>query len=272
MNNKLTDILAYYQKKWNLLALEQSIITHSSLLQRVLYNQQQAIIKVPLDPQEKLASELMLVLQDKGLAVKVYEHHQGTLLMQYIAPTTTPLHQMALDPKNILPTKIICELAQRISKTPYTKKLKLTLLKDYFNSLTKHDNIAHPILQEGATLATKLLMSQKPPVVLHGDLHHRNILLKQDKTTFFIDPKALYGEEIFDYLPLLFNPTKEIATDKERFKFHIEYISSFVNYPKKTIYQWAFVYACLSASWYIEDKQDPSLPLIVALLAKEKMY
>ncbi len=54
-------------------------------------------------------------------------------------------------------------------------------------------------------LAQELLLSQGEPVLLHGDLHHYNLLQHQD-TWLAIDPKGVVGEREFEIGAFLRNP------------------------------------------------------------------
>ena len=56
-----------------------------------------------------------------------------------------------------------------------------------------------------------LLASQAPPVLLHGDLHHYNILSAQRAPWLAIDPKGLSGEPLYETGALLRNPTPQVA-------------------------------------------------------------
>lgn len=55
-------------------------------------------------------------------------------------------------------------------------------------------------------LFAELLASSGPPVVLHGDLHHDNVLSAPDGRWLAIDPKGVVGEREFEVYALLRNP------------------------------------------------------------------
>ena len=64
------------------------------------------------------------------------------------------------------------------------------------------------LLEEAETLFTELSTSMAEPVLLHGDLHHDNILAAEREPWLAIDPKGLIGEpayemgEVYDFRSL----------------------------------------------------------------------
>jgi streptomycin 6-kinase len=56
------------------------------------------------------------------------------------------------------------------------------------------------------SVANVLLSSPQDEVVLHGDLHHGNILDFGTRGWLAIDPKGLLGERGFDYANIFTNP------------------------------------------------------------------
>ncbi len=57
-----------------------------------------------------------------------------------------------------------------------------------------------------------LLASSAEPVLLHGDLHHGNILQSGDAAWVAIDPKGVIGEPAYEVGALLRNPMPDIAS------------------------------------------------------------
>ena len=64
------------------------------------------------------------------------------------------------------------------------------------------------LVEEAETLFTELIPSQAEMNLLHGDLHHGNILAASRRPWLAIDPKGVVGEAAFDTGALLYNPTE----------------------------------------------------------------
>ena len=67
------------------------------------------------------------------------------------------------------------------------------------------------LVTEAQRLYVDLLASSAPAVLLHGDLHHGNIL-RHGEDWVAIDPKGVIGEPAYECGPLLFNPLPQVAS------------------------------------------------------------
>ncbi len=72
------------------------------------------------------------------------------------------------------------------------------------------------ILAEAAATARELLAESREIDVLHGDLHHGNILDIGPRGWLAIDPKRLLGDRGFEFANIFCNPDLETATELKR--------------------------------------------------------
>jgi streptomycin 6-kinase len=100
-------------------------------------------------------------------------------------------------------------------------------------------------------------MFEKYPerVLLHGDLHHDNLLLREDGTYGIIDPKSVVGPEILDVARFLKN---EIDTQydipvKEHMYRAALAISEALDYPLEDVIKVYFMEVILGNVWCLED-------------------
>jgi streptomycin 6-kinase len=97
-----------------------------------------------------------------------------------------------------------------------------------------------------------LLRSSPPPVLLHGDLHHHNILSAQREPWLVIDPKGLAGDPAYDVGAWLKNPMPwllEQADPKAIQERRIRQFSSELGIDAQRLRSWGFVNAVLSGLW-----------------------
>jgi len=93
-------------------------------------------------------------------------------------------------------------------------------------------------------------------VVLHGDLHHLNILAATREPWLAIDPKGVIGDRAFEPATFLLNQLPiglretEIVGLLER---RISIFSEVLSVPRERIIGWLRSFAVLSAWWSIED-------------------
>lgn len=92
-------------------------------------------------------------------------------------------------------------------------------------------------------MANVLLSSPHNEVVLHGDLHHGNILDFGTRGWLAIDPKGLLGERGFDYAniftnPDLAEPTRPVAIEPETFTQRVNIVSEIARIERQRLLMW----------------------------------
>lgn len=100
--------------------------------------------------------------------------------------------------------------------------------------------------------------------MLHGDVHHQNILDFGSRGWLAIDPKRLRGERGFDYANLFCNPDVETAVAAGRLARQVEVVVEAAGLERKRLLQWIVAWAGLSATWWLQDGEPPESEHIVA--------
>lgn len=105
-------------------------------------------------------------------------------------------------------------------------------------------------------LFAELLPSSAPPVLLHGDLHHYNILAAEREPWLALDPKGVAGEPAYEVGALLRNPTPQIAQEPELSRLllrRIDQLAQILELDRRRLIGWAVAQAVLSAWWSYEE-------------------
>lgn len=103
----------------------------------------------------------------------------------------------------------------------------------------------------------ELLSSSGEQVLLHGDLHHFNILSSDRNSWLAIDPKGVIGEREYEICAFMRNPGPQLLTTmntKQVILRRIDQIVEHMGFERERILLWSFVNAVLVAWWCIEDK------------------
>lgn len=106
------------------------------------------------------------------------------------------------------------------------------------------------------TLFVELLSSSSQPVLLHGDLHHENVLSDNRQRWRVIDPKGLVGEPAYEVGSLLRNPMDRILSvaDPAKLTLHrVAVLSEVLGFEPERMMAWGMAQAVLSAWWHWED-------------------
>jgi streptomycin 6-kinase len=94
------------------------------------------------------------------------------------------------------------------------------------------------------------------PELLHGDLHHENILYSEQKGWMAIDPKGVTGDPYFDVVSFLINQLDSKVQPKSILKLRVDTISEQLGLDLQRLLKAAIALGTLYACWGIED-QDP---------------
>ena len=111
------------------------------------------------------------------------------------------------------------------------------------------------IVEEAEVLFAEMLASSETPVLLHGDLHHDNILSSGD-TWLAIDPKGLVGEPAYEVGAMLRNLWRDrhpIADSRRLLERRAHQLAEELGIERSRVRGWAVAQAVLSAWWTIED-------------------
>jgi len=115
------------------------------------------------------------------------------------------------------------------------------------------------LVDTAVSLFTDLLSASGEPVLLHGDLHHYNILSAGDGWRV-IDPKGVAGEPAYEVGALLRNPFTLFAEpDVKRITARrLDILVETLDMDCERLRQWSLAQAVLSAWWSYEDGGDPA--------------
>ena len=103
----------------------------------------------------------------------------------------------------------------------------------------------------------RLLAEQPDELMLHGDLHHENILLDEQRGWLAIDPKGVIGPRAYQPARFLNNRLPEEATTAQHHEMtrrRLDILSGLLDCPSTTLATAAFVDRILGTVWSLEDE------------------
>lgn len=130
-------------------------------------------------------------------------------------------------------------------------------LRNEFNGET--GPFPNDLVDEAEVVSHDLLASMETPILLHGDLHHWNILSSEREAWLSIDPKGVIGESEYETGAWIRNPFPnilELSNPDKMIARRIDQFSSELRFDRERIYGWAFSQAVLSAYWSYEEKDE----------------
>jgi streptomycin 6-kinase len=162
-------------------------------------------------------------------------------------------------------TRIAARLMRRLQRpaAELTNQSGLARLADWFDrAFDRHEAYyggAGPFpartFDQARGVVRELFATPADPWLLHGDLHHDNVLSGQREPWLAIDPHGVIGPTGFEIGPYLLNPDpsdgppKSPALLTRRLDIFAEELAG----DRDRLRQWGVAYALLSACWSAED-------------------
>jgi len=257
--------LSLYSKLWGLIADGPPFHTRSSCLQAVRHDGVPAMLKIAMTEEEIRGARLMAWWQGAG-AMRVLAQKGEALLLERACGHQSLL-EMVRAGQDDEASRIICGVAARIHVAREQPPFGLMPLSSWFEALARAAESHGGVFRDAATIAADLLKNPQDSVVLHGDLHHDNVLDAGSDGWLAIDPKGLIGERYFDFANIFCNPYFEIAATPGRLMKQVVVVAEAADLDRRRLLEWIVACAALSAAWHLEDGEKPDTALAVAEIA-----
>ena len=160
-------------------------------------------------------------------------------------------------------TKIIASVMKQLWK-PLRPKHKFITIAEWAQGISRfrqqHNGTSGPLpsylLDKAEKLFQELISSSAPPILVHGDLHHDNILSSDRAGWLAIDPKGIAAEPAYETAAMLRNPYAKLQNNRDLEKIlsrRIAILSEELNIDPLRIQQWGIAQTVLSAVWSAEE-------------------
>src|SRR3989338_417308 len=189
-----------------------------------------------------------LLAADKALSAMLLERiWPGTLLKEL---------QKTDDAKA---TQIAAEII-RDTPVPVPSTLKFPTIAKWAEILSPQERkqfegspLTERMIDRAWSLFHELQKTSKEGKLLHGDIHHENILFDEKRGWLAVDPKGIIGEPAFNAARFLRNTNFE---NQLRLEERIEIVASVLQEEKLRLTAWAYIDRIFSTSWSIQSKSD----------------
>jgi streptomycin 6-kinase len=251
--------------RWELVPDGEAISTPSSLLLPVRWRGQPAMLKIAYEEEEQRGGRLMTWWDGDG-AARVLAHDDRALLLERITGSRSLVEMVAAGADDEA-SRILCSTAARLHAPRRRPPPELLPLSRWFAALTPAARSQGGLLAKADAAARELLADPRDTVVLHGDIHHGNVLDAGARGWVAVDPKGLLGERTFDFVNVLRNPDAATALAPGRFDRQVDVLADAGALDRHRLLKWTLAFAGLSASWHLNDREPADLDLAIAGLA-----
>lgn len=248
-----------YLKLWNLVTDGEPISTPAANLLPVLREGEPAMLKLSTNTDQRRGAALMEWWDGDG-AAQVFERSETAVLMER-ATAARSLAYIARNGDDDQACRVLCSTAAKLHRQRSKPWPELVPLNAWFRELEPAAASHGGILARSLDTARSLLADPREQAVLHGDLHHENVLDFGSRGWLAIDPHGLAGERGFDFAniftnPDLSDPSRPVATQPGRFQRRVAVVAEAAKLERGRLLQWILAWTGLSAAWFLED-DDP---------------
>ena len=242
--------------EWNV-AIAEIRETEGSLLGFGLSNGDSVVLKVSSFSDEMNSGTVLRAFQGAG-TVRVLQSDHGAVLLERLDPATELVEIVRAD-RDDEATHILASTIGLMAnhQPPPDCPTLFDWARGFDRYIGEHRDgpVSLHLAHEAAEIYRGLAASQKQTMLLHGDLHHYNVLFDSKRGWVAIDPKGVVGELEYELGAIIRNPVElpdfyiSRAVVERRLKLLTDALG--LNYDRAL--SWTFAQAVLSAIWDVED-------------------
>lgn len=263
---RLPGIVARCAEQWGLTVESPFPLSYSYVAPVTRSDGEPAVLKVRC-PDNEMAIEIDALLAFAGQGVcAVYEHDADlyATLMERVLPGQTLATVVADNDERA--TEIAIGLMQRLWR-PAPAGYAFPTVADWARGLERHRErfagttgpLPARLFEEAEDAFRWLLASTDNPHLLHGDLHHDNILSATRESWLIIDPKGIVGDPGYDLGAFLYNPIPgllNLPNPARLIERRVGQLAEGLGMERERVRSWGIAQAVLSACWSVEGNED----------------
>lgn len=273
----LTDLIAYCENRWKIHVQEPFELSFNFVAAAIMENRTEVVLKLSVPSKDFLyeLKALKLFTEQNRRIVRLldFDLEKGIILLERLKPGKT----LASIENDVEATRITANVLKKLwiptiddGSLPTTKDREQSLVKIQKNNPNGLGPISTSWLQEAEGIFKSMHELETDQYLLHGDLHHYNILSNQD-SWIMIDPKGLIGEREYDLIQFLLNKLPE-SNQKEVIKRRIEIFVEELGLNKERILKWGVCHSILSTSWSVYDNGEYDKSFFQGIVAFKSLY
>lgn len=254
----LPKLVQKYAEEWHLTQLKPfNDLTYNYVLSGY-QNMKQVVLKISPDI-ESLKKEANALIAFQGYSCLIlYASKNDALLLEQAMPGQSLKNYFNHRDEEAI--HITAALITNLHKASLPIEGQFPHISDWLTLLDKDLNIPMQYLQKARDYKNYLLKTVPKNVLLHGDLHHDNIL-SHGNDWVAIDPKGVIGDPAYEIPAFIRNPIPDllmIPNAKKMIENRIKLFADILKISSERIVQWNFVQSVLAWAWALEDGCDPN--------------
>ncbi|MBQ3565023.1 MAG: phosphotransferase [Alphaproteobacteria bacterium] len=152
------------------------------------------------------------------------------------------------------------------SASPKQSMCMVTPLKKLLNDLYQPSSVAENYVAKAHDFSESLLKTTTENVIMHGDLHHDNVIYDEVAQSWkIIDPAGVIGDPIYEYTSFMINPIDKIWKGDNALSIienRAQKFSKIADIDPYRLRKWTFVKAVLCLIWTEGTQNQDRLELV----------
>ena len=256
MSKELNDRVLFCARAWRV-AIERTVVTPTSLIVHGKRAGRPVVLKVIKEEgDEWRCGEITAKFGGRGV-VQVYEHMAGAALFEKLDPGE-PLGALTLAGRDDEAMNILAMMLGRMA--PGDPPEGCPTVEQWGEGFMRYlgsgdERIPHTLLEPAHRIFRDLCRTQRVPALLHGDLHHYNVLSDRARGWCAIDVKGVVGELEYELGAALRNPVDrpDLFAKLDVVERRLDHFGLGLGIDTSRARGWCFAQAVLAVIWSIED-------------------
>lgn len=262
-------MLDEYLRRWDLTPEGDPIVTPRARLLPVRYAGEPAMLKVATYPSEVIGNAVLAWWgsgsDDAASGAARVMVAEGPAVVMERAPASSSLVSLYDEGRVDEAIAVIVATARALhAPRPAPPPAGLVPLERWFADLETAARRDGGVLAVSARAARAAFAAAGGRTVLHGDLHHENILEFGERGWRAIDPKAVKGDRYFDHVHHLFDPDDERVPAPGVVEARLALTARLAGLELGRLRTWLLAWAGLVAVWWNEHGESPAPALTMA--------
>ena len=247
-------------------AISETRETETSVLGFGVHNSKSVVLKITKVDDESNSGSVLDAFEAKG-TVRAYKSEPGVVLLERLEPGRE-LVELIRAGNDEEATEILAEVIRQMAN--HEAPPRCPTVFDWARGFDRYREgpLQLQLVQEAQETYRRLAESQKRTMLLHGDLHHYNVLFDTKRGWVAIDPKGVVGELEYEVGAIIRNPAEnpEFYVSRGVVERRLAALTTALHLDYERALGWSFAQAVLSAIWSLEDgfevtSEHPTLKL-----------
>lgn len=268
MSKDLNDRVVACARAWGV-SIERTAATPMSLLVHGKRAGTPIVMKVVEEGSDEWrCGEMAAKFGGRGV-VRVFEHMPGAALLEKLDPGE-PLAALTLAGRDDEATAVLANMLLRM--VPGDPPADCPTVEQWAGAFVRHagsgdERVPMALVEPAQRIYSDLAATQRNPALLHGDLHHYNVLSDRTRGWCAIDVKGVVGELEYELGAALRNPIDrpDLFAKIDVVERRLEQFGLALGLDVGRARGWCFAQAVLSAIWSTEDGRDDARDAALAL-------